>query len=149
MKERVKVLNKMLFGKTHYKYRKESIEDSIINEDTKYLPLQIRKALAFKKAVEEMPIYIQDLEIIIGGRTIFSLPRYHTAEEIERSKHSRNNIYDPIFNNVYNESVDEIGDKVADTNPINYQKLLNNGIGWYKRNIEKKQTENKSDIEKQ
>ncbi len=131
MNERIAKLKNLFLENSHHKYRLNNFECSIINDETKKLPLIIRKALAFKKAVEEMPIYIQDGELIIGGRTIFNLPVHHTDEEFEISKYSNNNIYNPVFNNVYNESIDEVGDKVADTNPPNYQKIINNGLQWY------------------
>lgn len=131
MNERIKRLKELFLANSHYKYRLDKFEGTILNEDTEKLPLNIRKALAFKKAVEEMPIYVQEEELIVGGRTIFNLPRYHTDKEIEESRFSNNNVYDPIFNNVYNESIDEIGDKVPDTNPPNYQKIIGNGLQWY------------------
>ena len=131
MNQRIKHLKKLFLANSHHKYRLDKFEGIILNKDTESLPLNVRKALAFKKAVEEMPIYIQEEELIVGGRTIFNLPRYHTEKEIEESKTSNNNIYDPIFNNVYNESIDEIGDKVSDTNPLNYQRIIENGLQWY------------------
>lgn len=136
MTERISKLKQFLLDNTHFVYRKDPLEGTVINDDTIGLPLRIRKALAFKKALEEMPIYIQDGELILGGRTVFNLPAYYTEEELKETEHSGNNVYDPIFNNVYNESVDERGDKVADTNPINYQKLLKKGLGWYRSFIE-------------
>ncbi len=132
MNRRIEYLKKILLTNSHHKYRLDKFDGTILkNKDTENLPLNIRKALAFKKAVEEMPIYIQEEELIIGGRTIFNLPKYHTREEIKESKFSNNNIYDPIFNNVYNESIDEIGDHVSDTNPPNYGKIIKNGLQWY------------------
>lgn len=131
MNKRIKHLKKLFLANSHHKYRLDKFESTILNKDTESLPLNIRKALAFKKAVEEMPIYIQEEELIVGGRTIFNLPWYHTEKEIEESKTSNNNIYDPIFNNVYNESIDEVGDKVSDTNPPNYQRIIENGMQWY------------------
>jgi formate C-acetyltransferase len=131
MNRRIEYLKKILLANSHHKYRLDEFDGTILNKDTENLPPNVRKALAFKKAVEEMPVYIQEEELIIGGRTIFNLPKYHTREEIKESKFSNNNIYDPIFNNVYNESIDEIGDHVSDTNPPNYGKIIKNGLQWY------------------
>ncbi|MCL5070309.1 MAG: pyruvate formate lyase family protein, partial [Actinobacteria bacterium] len=131
MNTRIENLKKMLLANSHHKYRLDKFNGTILDQNTENLPLNMRKALAFKKAVENMPIYIQQEELIVGGRTIFNLPEYHTKKEIRDSKISNNNIYDPIFNNVYNESVDEIGDKVSDTNPPNYNRIIENGLQWY------------------
>jgi len=131
MNNRIKNLKELFLTNSHNKYSLDKFDGTILDKDTKDLPLNIRKALAFKKAVEEMPVYIQEEELIIGGRTIFNLPRYHIKKEIEESKKSNNNIYDLVFNNVYNESIDETGDHVSDTNPPNYGKIIKNGLQWY------------------
>lgn len=131
MNSRIKKLKEILLENSHFKYRVEKFKGTILNENTRDLPLNIRKALAFKKAVEEMPVYTQEEELIIGGRTIFNLPRYHTQKEIDESKFSPNMIHHPFFDSVFNESVDEVGDRVSDTNPANYQKIIKNGLLWY------------------
>jgi pyruvate-formate lyase len=132
MIERIEHLKRKLLDSTHFTYRQDPFPGSIfIDEKVKDFPLRIRKSLAFKQALETMPIYIQENELIISGRTIFNLPIYHTDDEIKRAQFSNNNIKDPVFNNVCNESVDEIGYKVADTNPARYEKILKQGLDWY------------------
>jgi pyruvate-formate lyase len=138
MNKRIKKLKDMMLDGKHLQFRVEKFEGSIIDEKTEDLPLPTRKSLAFKYAAENMPVFMLEGELILGSRTIFNLPRYHTDREMEESRLSSNNIKDPIFNNVYNESVDEIGDKVADTNPPNYHKLIKKGLGWYKGFAEEK-----------
>ena len=147
MNARIKNLKKMLLANSYHQYRLDKFDGIILDKNTENLPLNIRKALAFKKAVESMPIYIQQEELIIGGRTIFNLPKYHTKKEIEDSKTSNNNVYDPIFNNVYNESMDEIGDKVSDTNPPNYKRIIENGLQWYWSFADRRLKEDKLDSE--
>jgi pyruvate-formate lyase len=132
MVERVEQLKRMLLDSTHFRYRQDPFPGSVfIDAGVSDYPLRIRKALAFKQALETMPIYIQENELIISGRTIFNLPFYHTDNEIQRARFSNNNIKDPVFNNVYNESIDEVGYKVADTNPARYKKILKQGLDWY------------------
>jgi len=136
--KRTKKLKDMMLDGKHIQYRLDKFQGSILDENMEKLPLPVRKALAFKYAAENMPIFMLEGELVAGSRTIFNLPRYHTDKEIQDSRSSNNNISDPMFNNVYNESVDEIGDKVADTNPPNYQKLVKNGLGWYRDHAEKR-----------
>lgn len=47
---------------------------SILNRGVESRPVVIRKALAFDLILREMPIFIQDEELIVGSRTMF-LPR--------------------------------------------------------------------------
>ena len=66
-------------------------------------PHIIRKARALEKLLAEMPVYIQDDELIVGFRTLFGLPDYITAEEIEhRNPHietaGRLHMFDYVYN---------------------------------------------------
>ena len=62
------------------------------NEEIEKKPLIIRKALAFKKVCEEMPLEVKEKELIVGIATMSSVgfghtfPRYETDEEIEKFK---------------------------------------------------------------
>jgi len=91
MNNRIKKLRCLVLELAHDCYRNNKYIGSVMNEENKKLPFIIRKALAFKKAAECMPIFIQDGELIIGGRTIFQLPKHHTEKEIEESRLSNNN----------------------------------------------------------
>jgi len=138
MNKRIKKLKGILLENSHFKYRVDKFGSSVLDDNTIKLPLNIRKATAIKKALEDMPVYIQDDELIIGGRTIFNLPEYHTPIEIEESKCSPNIVNHPFFDAVFNDSIDEVGDKVSDTNPANYQKIVKNGLLWYWKFADKK-----------
>lgn len=131
MTNRIERLRKKLQENTHFAYREDPFEGSVLSQDTEKKPLRIRKSLAFADALSRMPIYIQDDELIVGGRTIFNLPEHYTAEELKQAASLANNIKDPVFNNVCNESVDEAGYKIADTNPARFKTILEKGLGWF------------------
>jgi formate C-acetyltransferase len=64
---------------------------TVLNESTRKLPLVIRKALAIKKMLSEIPVVIKDFELLVGAAapaTILrkaALPEYATKEETERA----------------------------------------------------------------
>ncbi len=66
-------------------------------------PHVIRKARALEKLLAEMPVYVQQDELIVGFRTLFDLPDYITSEEMEhRNPHietaGRLHIFDYVYN---------------------------------------------------
>ena len=102
MNDRVEKLRKLMLEKSHFKFRtKRSL--SILNDKTKDLPFIIRKALALKFLLQEMPVFIQEGELVVGGRTLFGLPEYIKSEEKNQIPRQDGVLgYGDIFNTVYN-----------------------------------------------
>ncbi len=89
--ERLEFLKKQLFD--GFFIKKEWWGDDLTILDQKGIekkPIIIRKALAFKKVCENMPLEIKEKELIVGVATMSSVgfghtfPRYETDEEIEK-----------------------------------------------------------------
>ncbi len=86
---RIEFLRQQMLDVSHNKYRVRkplSIFDGNGNHDK---PVVIRKALGFALILQEMPIFIQDNELIVGGRTLF-MPRkedmqFWDDEEVKRN----------------------------------------------------------------
>jgi formate C-acetyltransferase len=72
-KERIEYLREKMLQVSHARVRVRK-PLSIIDSGEEDRPVVIRKALAFNLIMREMPIFIQDQEIIVGSRTMF-LPR--------------------------------------------------------------------------
>lgn len=77
MTGRIKHLRDLFFADEHKKYRVEDLGLSILNEETEALPFAIRKAMAFDCAVEHMPIFLFEGDLICGGKTVYKLPHLH------------------------------------------------------------------------
>ena len=80
MTDRINDLRELFFAGDHKKYRKEDLGISILNEEIIKLPFAIRKALAFDCALENMPIFLQDGDLLGGGQTVYKLPTYIADE---------------------------------------------------------------------
>jgi len=68
---RIQQLKENLLSGSHWKYRTFMPLSVLDNENTVDKPLVVRKAMAFALMLEEMPIYIQEGELIVGGRTLY------------------------------------------------------------------------------
>ncbi len=80
-KERVSVLRERMLRAEHSKYRVFCDGGmSVLDRETEKEPLVVRKALALKKILTEMPIFIDQGEILVGARTIFSPPIYSSRK---------------------------------------------------------------------
>ncbi len=80
MTDRINKLRELFLRIDHKQYRIENLGLSILNEDKRFT--HIRKALAFDCAPGNMPIFLQEGDLIGGGKTAHTLPRYITDEEI-------------------------------------------------------------------
>ena len=129
MNDRIKNLKILLKEKSHHQYRKDSLRISILESQNREKPFVIRKALALNKALSEMPVFLQDGELIAGGRTVYTLPEYVLPEEIQNGVQYREDSgYDDVFNIHYNLGQDERGFARPNGDPPNYHKLLELGI---------------------
>ena len=59
---------------------------TVLDEETVKLPLVIRKALAIKKVLSEMPVGIKDYELLVGERVIWADDLYAVLEQHEPVK---------------------------------------------------------------
>jgi len=67
---RIERLRERLQRREHARYRTTK-HLSVLRPDGKQEPLVIRKAQALALVLREMPVFIQDDELIVGGRTIY------------------------------------------------------------------------------
>jgi len=70
-KLRTQKLKENLLAGSHWKYRTFKPLNVLDDEDAAEKPLVVRKALAFALMLKEMPIYIQEDELIVGARTLY------------------------------------------------------------------------------
>jgi len=128
MTERVKRLKELMLKKSHFQFRTEK-NLSILNIRTKDLPFIMRKALSLKLLLKEMPIFIQEGELIVGGRTLFNLPEYIKEEEKNQIPRQDEVLgYGDIFNTAYNLCQDERGYGEFNGVVPGYEKILNLGL---------------------
>ncbi len=128
MTDRIKRLRGRMLDKTHFAFRTER-NLSILSEETKGKPFIIRKALALKKLLEEMPVFIQEDELIVGGRTLFGLPEYTKEEEKNQIPRQDEVLgYGDIFNTAYNLCQDERGYGEFNGVLAGYDRILNSGL---------------------
>ncbi len=71
---RIKFLRQQVLDVSHAKYRIRKPLSIFHGNGNHAKPVVIRKALGFELILQEMPIFIQDSELIVGGRTLF-MPR--------------------------------------------------------------------------
>ncbi len=100
---RIERLRERMESGVHKAHRVRMSLTVLDDEKIAAAPHIIRKAKALEKLLAEMPVYIQDDELIVGFRTVFDLPNYITAEEIEhRNPHietaGRLHIFDYVYN---------------------------------------------------
>ncbi len=137
MTNRINELREMFFAATHKAHRVEDSGLSILNETTEKLPFEIRKALAFQKALEVMPIFIQPGELIVGGKTLYRLPTYITEQEKrDGNPNFETKGYSNAFDNTYNLGQDERGFGVADSCIPAYYKVIPMGLPALKEDAE-------------
>ena len=75
---RIESLREKMLNVSHDRFRKREYL-SIFNGQPIDKPLVVRKAMAFDLLLRRMPIFIEDDELIVGGRTLF-LPREKDAQ---------------------------------------------------------------------
>ncbi|MDR1502838.1 MAG: hypothetical protein LBT43_10330 [Prevotella sp.] len=98
MTKRIETLKERFFAKEYQVHRIEDMHLTILNEETEKRPFCIRKALAFEKALEVMPIFTEPGELIVGGKTLYQLPEYITGWEKE---YGNPNIETKGYNNAF------------------------------------------------
>jgi pyruvate formate-lyase/glycerol dehydratase family glycyl radical enzyme len=92
LNQREKALYSRLQNEMHTKREIPPIYHSVLNEDTEDLPLIIRKAYAFRQVMSEMPVTVNEKELIVGMAAKSSVgkgglfPEYATEEEKESAK---------------------------------------------------------------
>ena len=129
MTDRINNLRELFFAGAHKNFRKESLGLSILNEETRNLPFAIRKAMAFDLALEHMPIFLLEGDLICGGKTVYQLPSYITEEEIQWGNHNfETRGYNNAFDNCFNLGQDDRGFALNDSSIPAYYKILPMGI---------------------
>ena len=88
-KDRIEYLRQQMLDVSHDKYRVRKPLSIFHGNGNHQKPVVIRKALGFELILKEMPIFIQDRELIVGGRTLF-MPRkqdmqFWDDEEVKRN----------------------------------------------------------------
>ncbi len=139
MNERIKQLRSLLKKTSHHQFRKEELDISILDQETSSKAFVVRKALSLKKAFEQMPVFIQEGELIVGGRTIYKLPEYVLPREIEDGNPNfEDEGYDNVFNIHYNLGQDERGYGRPDGDPPHYFRIVRDGFPAYKQRVRQK-----------
>ena len=129
MTNRINHLRELFFAGAHKVYRKEKLGLSILSEDTRKLPFAVRKAMAFEKALENMPIFLLKGDLICGGKTVYQLPEYITAEEISWGNPNRETGgYNNLFDTCFNLGQDERGFGLNNSSIPAYYKIVPLGI---------------------
>ncbi|MCI8417394.1 MAG: hypothetical protein HFI33_07890 [Lachnospiraceae bacterium] len=129
MTNRINTLRELFFDGAHKAFRKESLGLSILNDETKKLPFPIRKAMAFALALEKMPIFLLEGDLLCGGKTVYQLPTYITDEEIAWGNHNfETKGYNSAFDNCFNLGQDARGFALNDSSIPAYYKILPLGI---------------------
>lgn len=145
MTDRINCLREMFFSDEHKKYRVEDLHLSILDEETGKLPFAVRKAMAFDLALEKMPIFLLDGDLICGGKTLYKLPKYVTHEEIMWGNHNfevgEYGMYSSMFDNAFNLGQDERGFGLNDSSIPAYYKVVPMGVPAIIAEAEKKMAE--------
>lgn len=129
MTGRIDNLRELFFADAHKKYRVEDLGLSILNEETEKLPFAIRKAMAFDLALEKMPIFLLEGDLICGGKTVYKLPKYITEDEIRWGNHNFEcGGYNNMFDGCFNLGQDERGFGLNDSSIPAYYKVVPMGI---------------------
>ncbi len=149
MTNRINTLRELFFAGAHKKYRQESLNLSILDDETKGLPFPIRKAMAFSLALEKMPIFLLDGDLICGGKTVYQLPTYITDEEIKWGNHNfETRGYNHNFDNCFNLGQDERGFALNDSSIPAYYKVLPLGLPALIAEAEKRMETAETDAQK-
>ncbi len=130
MNARIRHLRALLFEGSHKAFRTAALNTSILDQESEKLCPQVRKALAFEKMCELAPVYIQEGELIVGGKTVYSLPEYYTQREIETGNpHFETKGFSNLFGFVYNLCQDDRGFGLPNSSIPAYYKWIPMGVG--------------------
>ena len=116
-----------LAGREHARYR---IRGRLaVSEDALSEPIVVRRALAFALVLREMPLYIQEGELLVGGRTIFGEPRSRANEVFPGLVGHASISYFPTYATPEEESAAGMpGGAASNHNAIGYQRVLGFGL---------------------
>ena len=129
MTDRINKLRELFFANAHKAYRVEDLGLSILNEETEKLPFAIRKAKAFALAVEKMPLFLLEGDLLCGGKTVYKLPTYITEDEIKWGNHNFEcSGYNNIFDYPFNLGQDERGFGLNNSSIPAYYKIIPMGL---------------------
>jgi formate C-acetyltransferase len=93
-------------------------------------PVVVRRALAFALVLREMPIYIQEGELIVGGRTVYGPPREQASPVFPGLVGSSTVSYFPPYATPEEEAEAGMrGGAASNHNAIGYGRVLNVGLG--------------------
>jgi len=130
---RIKKLKKMLKRGTHEKYATDSRKLTVLDEkEVENKPLIIRKALAIEKLLKNVPVFIQEDELIVGGCPVMDSPEYATDEEKNRAWNLGKVGTNTLFGHIV----------------AGYGNVLKNGFAGLQRKAEKKVKQAKGNSEK-
>lgn len=129
MTDRINKLRELFFANAHKAYLVEDLGLSILNEETEKLPFAIRKAKAFALAVEKMPLFLLEGDLLCGGKTVYKLPTYITEDEIKWGNHNFEcSGYNNIFDYPFNLGQDERGFGLNNSSIPAYYKIIPMGL---------------------
>ena len=129
MTDRINKLRELFFANARKAYRVEDLGLSILNEETEKLPFAIRKAKAFALAVEKMPLFLLEGDLLCGGKTVYKLPTYITEDEIKWGNHNFEcSGYNNIFDYPFNLGQDERGFGLNNSSIPAYYKIIPMGL---------------------
>ncbi|MBD3307778.1 hypothetical protein GF339_15195 [candidate division KSB3 bacterium] len=86
---RIDYLREQMLNASHAQYRVRRPLSILNGNGIEQKPVVVRKALAFELILQEMPIFIQDRELLVGGRTMF-MPRRQDMQFWEDEDIKRN-----------------------------------------------------------
>ena len=147
-KLRIQKLKENLLAGSHWKYRTFTPLSVLDDENVFEKPLVVRKAMAFALMLEEMSIYIQEDELIVGGRTIYgrgnkahSGPTFREGQEFSLGYYPR---YATEEEKADVAGLASEGASLSHT-AAGYDRVLEKGYGGLIRMAERKTEELKSD----
>ena len=102
---------------------------SILDEKTSTLPFAVRKAMAFDCALENMPIFLQEGDLIAGGKTVLHAAQIHNGRRnrLGQSEFETGSYFN-MFDNCFNLGQDERGFGLNDSSIPAYYKVVPMGI---------------------
>ena len=123
-----------LNAKTHAQYR--VIGSYALPAEQMTEPIVVRRSLAFALVLREMPIYIQDDELLVGGRTVYGPPRDRPSEVFPGLVGQPSIGYFPTYTTpAEDEAAGMPGGAASNHNAIGYERVLRLGIRGLKQEV--------------
>jgi pyruvate formate-lyase/glycerol dehydratase family glycyl radical enzyme len=124
---RIRRLLGALGAREHDRFRvrgQHALPDSTLAE-----PIVVRRALALALVLCEMPTYILDGELLVGGRTVYGAPRERASEVFPGLVGNASITYFPTYATPEEEkAVGMPGGAASNHNAIGYQRMLDFGL---------------------